>query len=176
MDYLPQELLGNVRNVADFARVLVLDKWTCNADGRQAVFTRRTPRSKRYDATFVDQGYCFNAREWTFPDYPLRGVYATNCVYKAVTGWDAFEPALTKAEEMGADVIWNCAAEIPEEWYEGDRDGLHRLAESLSSRRHLIRRLITIFRESVRKPFPNWRASWPSIGGRTAHSNVLHPE
>jgi hypothetical protein len=64
--------------------------------------------------------YCFNAREWTFPDYPLRGVYATNCVYEAVTGWDAFEPALTKAEEMAADVIWNCAAEIPEEWYEGD--------------------------------------------------------
>jgi hypothetical protein len=104
------------------------------------------------------------------------GVYATNCVYEAVTGWDAFEPALTKAEEMGADVIWNCAAEIPEEWYEGDRDGLHRLAESLSSRRHLIRRLITIFRESVRKRFPNWRDSWPKVGGRTAHSNVLHPE
>ena len=75
-DYLPQELLGKVRNVADFARVLVLDKWTCNADGR--LFTRRTPRSRRYDATFIDQGYCFNASEWTFPDYPLRGVYANN--------------------------------------------------------------------------------------------------
>ena len=76
VDYLPQELLGKVRNVADFARVLVLDNWTCNADGR--LFTRRTPRSRRYDATFIDQGYCFNASEWTFPDYPLRGVYANN--------------------------------------------------------------------------------------------------
>jgi hypothetical protein len=100
LDYMPSESLGGVRNVADFARVLVLDKWTCNADGRQAIFWHRTPRSRRYDATFIDQGYCFNAGEWTFPDYPLRGVHANNCVYQGVKGWEAFEPALTKAEEM----------------------------------------------------------------------------
>jgi len=34
LDYLPQELLSRVSNVADFARVLVLDKWTCNAESR----------------------------------------------------------------------------------------------------------------------------------------------
>jgi len=139
LDYLPQSLLERVVNVADFARVLVLDKWTCNADGRQAVFFRKTPRSQRYTATFIDQGCCFNASEWTFPDYPLRGVYATNCVYQGVTGWDAFEPALTQAEEMDSDAIWRCGAEIPEEWYEGDRDGLHRLVETLHRRRALIR-------------------------------------
>ncbi len=157
LDYLPQSLLERVANVRDFARVLVLDKWTCNCDGRQAVFCRRTPRSQRYAATFIDQGYCFNASEWTFPDYPLRGVYATNCVYEGVAGWEAFEPALTRAEEMDADAIWRCAAEIPEEWYEADRDGLHRLVEALYSRRRIIRRLISIFRESARNPFPNWR-------------------
>jgi len=157
LDYLPSEFLGGVRNVADFARVLVLDKWTCNADGRQAVFCHRTPRSRRYGATFIDQGYCFNAGEWTFPDYPLRGVFANNCVYEGVTGWGVFEPALTRAEEMEADAIWQCAADIPEEWYEADRDGLHRLVEALHSRRCLIRRLISIFRESARNPFPNWR-------------------
>jgi HipA-like kinase len=157
LDYLPSESLGGVRNVADFARVLVLDKWTCNADGRQAIFCQRTPRSRRYDATFIDQGYCFNAGEWTFPDYPLRGVHANNCVYQGVTGWDAFEPALTIAEEMDSDIIWRCAADIPEEWYDGDRDGLHRLVEALYGRRGLIRRLISTFRESTRSPFPNWR-------------------
>ncbi len=124
LDYLPEELLTGVTNVADFARVLVLDKWTCNADGRQAIYYRRTQRSQRHDATFIDQGYCFNASEWTFPDYPLRGVFADNCVYESVTGWKAFEPALTKAQEMDSDAIWRCAAEIPEEWYEGDRNGL----------------------------------------------------
>ena len=156
LDYLPQGLLEWVVNVADFARVLVLDKWTCNADGRQAVFHHKTSRSRRYTATFVDQGYCFNAGEWTFPDYPLRGVFANNCVYEGVTGWEAFEPALTSAEETDSDTIWRCAADIPEEWYEGDRDGLHRLVDELCKRRRLIRRLISIFRESARNPFPNW--------------------
>jgi len=47
-----------------------------------------------------------------------RGGYANNCVYEGVRGWYAFEPALTKAEEMYADAIWRCAAEIPEQWYE----------------------------------------------------------
>jgi hypothetical protein len=168
LDYLPQEMLTRVTNVADFARVLVLDKWTCNADGRQAIYYRRTQRSRRYDATFIDQGYCFNASEWTFPDYPLRGVYADSCVYQGVTGWDAFEPALTKAQEMDSGAIWRCAAQIPEEWYEGDRDGLHRLAETLYSRRSLIPRLITIFRESARSPFSNWSDLPTRLVGREA--------
>ena len=159
LDYLPQSLLERVVNVTDFARVLVLDKWTCNSDGRQAVFCRKTPRSQRYTATFIDQGYCFNASEWTFPDYPLRGVYATNCVYDGVTGWDAFEPALTRAEEMDSGTIWRCAADIPEEWYERDRDGLQRLVEALHHRRGVIRQALSRFRESVRNPFPNWRGA-----------------
>jgi len=158
-DYLPRELLASVLNIEDFAGVLVLDKWTCNSDGRQAIFCRKTPRSQRHQATFIDQGYCFNAGEWSFPDCPLRGVYANNCVYEGVTGWEAFEPALTRAEEMDADTIWRCAAEIPEEWNEGDRDGLHRLVEVLHHRREAIRKLITEFRRSNRSPFPNWRES-----------------
>jgi hypothetical protein len=64
---------------------------------------------------------------------------------------------LSKAEEMDPDAIWRYAAEIPEEWYEGDRDDIHRLVEALYNRRRLIRRLIGIFRESTRNPFPNWR-------------------
>jgi hypothetical protein len=158
-DYLPRELLQRVVNVGDFARVLVLDKWACNSDGRQAIFCRKTLRSQRHHATFIDQGYCFNAGEWTFPDYPLRGVYANNCVYEGVAGWDAFEPALTRVEEIDSETIWRCVAEIPEEWYEGDRDGLHRLVEALHHRRGAIRKLITEFRRSSRNPFPSWRES-----------------
>jgi hypothetical protein len=80
LDYLPRELLERVLNIGDFPRVLVLDKWTCNSDGRQAIFCRKASRSRRYAATFIDHGYCFNAGEWTFPDFPLRVVYANNCV------------------------------------------------------------------------------------------------
>jgi hypothetical protein len=158
-DYLPRELLGGVRNLADFAQVLVLDKWTCNCDGRQAIFFRKTSKSQRYTTTFIDQGYCFNAGEWTFPDSPLRGAYANNCVYEGVTGWESFEPALSRAEEMDAHAIWRCAADIPEEWYEGDRVGLERLVETLCHRRPTIRKLIGEFRGSSRNPFPNWRES-----------------
>ena len=158
-DYLPRELLQRVVNIGDFARALVLDKWTCNSDGRQAIFCRKSSRSHRHHATFIDQGYCFNAGEWTFPDCPLRGVYANNCVYEDVTGWEVFEPALSRAEEMDAHTIWRCAAELPEEWYEADRGGLHRLVEALHHRRGAIRKLITEFRRSSRNPFPNWRDS-----------------
>jgi hypothetical protein len=157
-DYLPRELLQKVANVSDFPRVLVLDKWTCNSDGRQAIFWKAL-RKQRYAATFIDQGYCFNAGEWTFPDSPLRGAYANNCVYEDVTGWEAFEPVLSRAEEMDAHTIWRCAADIPEEWYEGDRDGLNRLVEVLKHRREAIRNLIIEFRRSSRNPFPSWRDS-----------------
>ncbi len=158
LDYLPRELLQGVRNLSDFARVLVLDKWTCNSDGRQAIFSKAR-RRQRYTATFIDQGYCFNAGEWTFPDSPLRGAYANNCVYEAVMGWEAFEPALSRAEQMDAHTIWQCAADIPEEWYEGDRIGLERVVATLLHRRPTIRKLIGEFRRSSRNPFPNWRES-----------------
>ena len=158
-DSLPENLLEDVRNVGDFARVLVLDKWTCNADGRQAVFTRDGERSSEYRATFIDQGYCFNAGEWSFPDSPLRGVYGRDCVYKNVTGWDSFEPALSRAEQMDLDEIWRSAAAVPAEWYEFDIDGLNRLVETLYRRRAIIRDLIVAFRTSSRNPFPNWTAN-----------------
>ena len=74
-------------------------------------------------------------------------------------GWGAFEPTLSLAEQMDAHTIWRCAADIPEEWYEGDRDGLDRLVQALHHRRGAIRNLITEFRRSSRNPFPNWRES-----------------
>jgi hypothetical protein len=74
-------------------------------------------------------------------------------------GWEAFERTLSRPEEMDAHAIWRCAAEIPEEWYEGDRIGLERLVETLCHRRWTIRELIGEFRRSIRNPFPNWRES-----------------
>ncbi|MGH9571719.1 MAG: HipA family kinase [Candidatus Angelobacter sp.] len=155
-DYVPENMLSRVSNLRDFARCLVLDKWTGNSDGRQTIFIRR-PRGRRYKAAFIDQGYCFNAGEWTFPDSALRGAYARNSVYAAVTGWDYFEPALTRAEGAEPLDLWRCAEPIPPEWYEYDHDGMARLVESLYERRRIIRDLISAFRKSSRNPFPNWR-------------------
>ena len=47
VDYLPEEQLAEVKNLGEFAGILALDKWTGNANGRQAVFTRRQ-RERRY--------------------------------------------------------------------------------------------------------------------------------
>jgi hypothetical protein len=82
---------------------------------------------------------------------------ATFCVYKNTSGWDWFEPALSRAERMAVEEIWRIATEIPEEWYDSAHCGLDRLVENLYRRRGLISNLIAAFRTSSRNPFPDWR-------------------
>jgi hypothetical protein len=160
VDYLPEELLGEIRNLEEFCGVLALDKWTGNANGRQAVFTRRA-RERRYKACFIDQGFCFHAGDWRFDDAPLRGVYPRNPVYAHVSGWESFEPWLTRLETMQEGLIWRAAEGIPAEWC-GSGPGvdglgeLERLVERLIRRRGRIRELIEEFGRSDRKPFPKW--------------------
>jgi len=154
-DYLPVEMLERVRNLETFAGMLAIDKWTGNANGRQATFWRKM-RERKYTATFIDQGYCFNAGEWTFPDTPLRGVYARNEVYAGIRGWESFEPWLSQVESMGEEFVWTAAGEIPPEWYGSDWGALENLVRALLERRRMVRELITAFRLSPRNPFPNW--------------------
>ncbi|HTD55708.1 MAG TPA: HipA family kinase [Silvibacterium sp.] len=162
-DYLPVEQLAEVKNLQEFAGILALDKWTCNVNGRQAVYSKKA-REKRYTATFIDFGYCFNAGEWILRDAPLRGVFARNVVYRGVTGWESFEPWLTRIEEIDPQAIWSVAETIPPEWYDGDLAGLEALVEELVKRRQRVRELITSFRESSRVPFPNWGKTGKNTG------------
>jgi hypothetical protein len=156
-DFLPETMLDRVRNLSDFAGMLGFDKWTCNANGRQAAFWRRA-RERKYTASFIDQGYCFNAGEWSFPDSPLRGIYARNGVYAGITGWVSFEPWLSRIEALSETAIAECAGGVPPEWY-GDWDDMARLLEQLIQRRTRVRELIDAFRKSSRCPFPNWKAA-----------------
>jgi hypothetical protein len=179
VDFLPEDDLTGLRNFNEFAGILALDKWTGNANGRQAVFARR-PRERRYRAFFIDYGYCFHAGDWKFEDIPLRGVYYRNRVYQAITGWDSFEPWLTRLETLDPDNLWAAANDIPPDWFGGDITALEALVEKLINRRRRIRELIDDFRRSDRDPFPNWGVHpqnltpdiWPaqqfgaSIGGR----------
>jgi hypothetical protein len=155
VDYLPEPQLDEVRNLAEFAGMLALDKWTGNCNGRQAVFERRA-RERKYRATFIDQGFCFNAGEWTFPDSPLRGVYARNRVYAGVLGWKSFEPWLSRIESMAGETLWRIAEMVPPEWYGGDTATIERLMEQMLERRGRVRELIASFRDSNREPFPMW--------------------
>jgi hypothetical protein len=155
VDYLPEEQLLEVKNLGEFAGILALDKWTGNANGRQAVFTRRQ-RERRYKAVFIDFGYCFQAGDWRFEDAPLRGVYYRNDVYREITGWDSFEPWLTRLETMPAETVWDAANGVPPEWYGGNQSEIETLVEKLLTRRSRIRDLIEAFGDSDRKPFPKW--------------------
>jgi len=155
VDYLPEEQLAEVRNLEEFAGILALDKWTGNANGRQAVFAKKQ-RERRYRAVFIDYGYCFHAGDWKFEDIPLRGVYYRNDVYREIEGWQSFEPWLTRMETMAAESVWAAAAEVPPQWYGGDLSEMEALVEKLLARRSRIRELIEEFGRSDRRPFPKW--------------------
>jgi hypothetical protein len=171
VDFLPEQQLDEVRNVAEFAGMLAIDKWTGNCNGRQAVFDRK-PRERKYRATFIDQGFCFNAGEWTFPDSPLRGVYARNRVYARVTGWGSFEPWLSRIEEMEPDTLWNIADLVPPEWYGGEMSTMERLLEQMLRRRGRVRELVASFRDSDREPFPMWEKRVSVVVPRQFEENV----
>lgn len=155
-DYLPESMMAKIKNSAAFAGMLAADKWLGNANGRQAVFWKKGAERK-YTVTFIDQGYCFNAGEWNFPDSALRGVYSRNSVYEHVRGWDSFEPGLERIENFDPEMIREIAGEIPPEWIGNDWQALERLVEAVIERRGKVRELIRAFRDSTRQPFPAWQ-------------------
>ena len=105
----------------------------------------------------IDQGFCFNAGEWNFPDAPLRGLYARNRVYLGVTGMESFAPWLERMEKrIGERMLDEVSSEIPPEWYEDDHDALYRLLELLERRRDRVPDLLLDAKKSYRNPFPNW--------------------
>jgi len=195
-DFLPDEKLREVRNLHEFAGMLVFDKWACNTNGRQTVFfeeaarpgggttglgqaevtrgtlprtegLRETPREdlreeagrgRAYRTVMIDQGFCFNAGEWNFPDAPLRGLYARSRVYEGVTGMDSFAPWLERLEKRITEkVLAELGEEIPPAWYEDDYDAVLRLLEQLQRRKPLVEELILSAKSSNRQPFASWR-------------------
>ncbi len=153
-DYLPEAALETVENLADFRGMLLFDKWTCNCNGRQVVFCRAS-RAAPLRVYMIDQGFCFNAGEWNFPDSPLRGVYSRNIVYRGVTGWPSFEPWLSRLEQLDPEAVYQAAAEIPPTWY-GRIEHLEGLLQELLARRARVRDLVLAVKNCPRRPFENW--------------------
>lgn len=174
-DFLPDEQLRGVENLHDFAGMLVFDKWTCNTNGRQTIFFREEARrpileedgtesgedrreEREYRAAMIDQGFCFNAGEWNYPDAPLRGLYARNRVYEGVIGMESFAPWTERVERSVTErVLAEVIREIPPEWYEDDYDAVTRLVEQLYRRRTRVPELLLQAKNTSRQPFPNWR-------------------
>lgn len=184
-DFLPDEQLGGVQNLADFLGVFVFDKWTCNTNGRQAIFFREfsdgaaqpspgaslqapqampyrspyvAPQTGPYVAMMIDHGFCFNAGEWDFPDAPLRGLYARHRVYQSVSGMDSFGALARPAgKTIDGTGARGGGQPYPPEWYANDWGALERLIERLHVRRSRVRELILSARNSSRDPSPNWK-------------------
>lgn len=157
-EYLADEQLLNSRNLEQFAGMLAFDKWTGNCDYRQVVY-RRNGVERGYSAVFIDQGGCFNLGEWIFRDAPLKGIFSQTCAYAAVTGWDSFEPWLSRIEQFDPQSLWEIVRSVPEEWRGGDECELSNLVEKLIDRRCRVRELIIQFRNSNKVPFPRWKNS-----------------
>ena len=159
LDFLPDPQLERVENLHEFAGMLVFDKWTCNTNGRQTLFRRETrdDQDSPYKAIMIDQGFCFNAGEWNFPDAPLRGLYARNRVYQGVIGRESFEPWLDRMNRgVNEKVLGSILQEIPPDWYDDDLDAVMRLAERLFERRNRVPELLFAAKNTTRQPFPNW--------------------
>jgi ABC-type nitrate/sulfonate/bicarbonate transport system substrate-binding protein len=77
-------------------------------------------------------------------------------VYQNVTGWESFEPWLSRVEGIEPAMIQNIAGDVPPEWTGNDWGALEMLAEKIVERRSKVRELIAAFRNSQRQPFPAW--------------------
>jgi hypothetical protein len=173
-DFLPDALLARVVNLEDFRAILVFDKWTGNADGRQSVFYRAmvyqagvrrgeeqpgVEASSRaaFVARMIDHGYAFNGPYWDFPESPIQGLYARPLVYQDVRSLDDFQPWLDQTIHFPEQVIDRAWKRIPADWIAGEEDDLERMLGELLGRRPRLPELITACRSARTNPFPNWQ-------------------
>jgi len=104
----------------------------------------------------IDQGFCFNDGDWTFPDSPIRGIYPRRLVYENVRGMESFEPYLSRLENFTMGELEDCAREIPSNWCEPEPSQLAQLIEVLYRRRRTLRQAIIDSKNCALAPFPNW--------------------
>jgi hypothetical protein len=156
LDGIPGEELHRVKNFADFIGMVVFDKWMCNCDGRQCLFMLQD--SGRFSMIGIDQGFCFNAGEWSFPDAPLHGLYVNKTIYRELVGsMKDFEPWLSRVEdEFTMDTIVQAAEGIPPEWYESDHAAISGLLAQLNRRRSQVRELLRVSCARLPIIFPKW--------------------
>ncbi len=162
-DFIPDRLLEKVVNRNEFLGALVLDKWTGNADMRQAVFCRRRTVSmdggKRpggFSASMIDQGCAFGGPHWRFFDSPLQGLYFRAAIYRGVRCWDDFGPWLDQVVRFPEEALYGARQQVPPEWIFGEESSLDTLLDRLLARRNRVPDLIADSVRAQENPFPNW--------------------
>ena len=166
-DFLPDALLAQVENRAEFLGMLVFDQWIGNADSRQAIFFRARlrewlpaheahPQRLGFVAQMVDHGFAFDGPHWRFGDSPLQGLYCRPAVYQGVRGLDDFQPWLDRIVNFPEAVVDQALKQIPPAWVAADEDSLNQLCESLLRRRKRVVDLIQACRHGRAALFPGW--------------------
>lgn len=166
-DFLPDTLLAQVENRAEFLGMLVFDQWMGNADSRQAIFFRAKlrewlpayeahPQRLGFVAQMVDHGFAFDGPHWRFADSPLQGLYFRPLVYQTVRGWDDFQPWLDRIVHFPEAVVDQALKQIPQAWVAEDEEALGQLCESLLQRRKRVTELLQACRHGRAALFPNW--------------------
>lgn len=167
-DFIPDLLLQKVVNLREFLGILVFDKWTGNADARQAIFFRSNvrewapaaePRPVRlgFLAQMIDHGYVFNGPHWDFVDSPLAGLYFRTVVYEGVRSWDDFQPWLDRVVHFPEEIVDEACRQIPPEWLDGDEEACDALLSRLLRRGKRVPDLLREVSHGRGNPFPNWR-------------------
>lgn len=167
-DYLPDSLLSGVANIAAFAGALAFDKWTGNADARQAIFFRRrlrdwlpdqeeNPRRKGFIAQMIDHGYLFDGPNWCFRDAPLQGFYPRAAVYSSVRSIDDFDPWLSRIRHFPESAVDEALRGLPPAWMEQDEDALAQLLDQLMARRARVADLLLDAIRARPAFFGSWR-------------------
>jgi hypothetical protein len=165
-DFLPDSLVEQVENLADFLAILVFDKWAANADGRQCIFYRAMVRPAHaaaaapkpgFVARMIDHGFIFDGPNWGFCDSPLQGLYPRHAVYHGVTSLDDFQPWLDYVRNVPPEVFDKAWKSVPPEWIEGEEDAFEHVLEQLMMRRKRVPDLLAATRQARSNPFPNWR-------------------
>jgi len=167
-DFVPDTLLHKVKNLADFLGVLVFDKWTANADGRQAVFFKARvrewlpadPEAHRlamgFVALMIDHGFAFDGPHWNFPESPVQGLYLRKLVYENVAALADFEPWLDRILHFPEEVVDKAYRQVPPEWIDGEESEFEQMLEKLLRRRKRVPELISDVRRAKQNPFPKW--------------------
>ncbi|MGO9093746.1 MAG: HipA family kinase [Bryobacteraceae bacterium] len=165
-DYLPDALLSQVANLRQFLGMLVFDKWTANADGRQAIFFRSrvtewtaggASARPAFLAWMIDQGFLFNGPHWELPDSPVQGLYHRPLVYQSVASLDDFQPWLDLVLHFPAEVVDEAYRQVPLQWMDQEEDALEELLEKLLDRSRRVADLLEDCHRAKPSLFPNWK-------------------
>ncbi len=109
----------------------------------------------------IDHGFAFEAQNWQFQDSPQRGLYSRREIYQRVTGYDSFEPWLSKIRDCPSRILEDAYKQVPAEWVGESRSSLEELIESLDRRRERVPELVHDAKRSARDPFSNWLVGTP---------------